>query len=49
LCRPRHPIRPCGSCSFLWKEFTVLDIAYVLAAIAVFAVVGLVAKGVERL
>jgi ABC-type nitrate/sulfonate/bicarbonate transport system permease component len=38
-----------GSCSFLWKEFTVLDIAYVLAAIAVFAVVGLVAKGVERL
>jgi hypothetical protein len=32
-----------------WKEFTVLDIAYVLAAIAVFAVVGLVAKGVERL
>jgi hypothetical protein len=34
---------PCG------KKFTVLDIAYVLAAVAVFAVVGLVAKGVERL
>jgi hypothetical protein len=49
LCRPRHPIRPRGSRSFPWKEFTVLDIAYVLAAIAVFAVVGLVAKGVERL
>jgi hypothetical protein len=39
-----------GSCSFSrGNEFTVLDIAYVLAAIAVFAVVGLVAKGVERL
>jgi hypothetical protein len=31
------------------KESPVLDIVYVLVAIAVFAVVALVARGVERL
>jgi len=31
------------------KEMSVLDIVYVLAAIAVFAVIGLVARGVEKL
>jgi hypothetical protein len=31
------------------KEFSVLDIVYILVAIAVFAVIGLVAKGVEKL
>jgi hypothetical protein len=31
------------------KESSVLDIVYVLVAIALFAVVALVAKGVERL
>jgi hypothetical protein len=31
------------------KESSVLDIVYVLVAIAVFAVVALVARGVERL
>jgi len=33
----------------LGKELSVLDIVYVLAAIAVFAVVALVARGVEKL
>jgi len=33
----------------LRKELSVLDIVYVLAAIAVFAVVALVARGVEKL
>ncbi len=31
------------------KEMSVLDIVYVIAAIAVFAVIGLVARGVEKL
>jgi hypothetical protein len=31
------------------KEMSVLDIVYVLAAVAVFAVIGLVARGVEKL
>jgi hypothetical protein len=31
------------------KELSVLDVVYVLVAIAVFAVIGLVAWGVEKL
>jgi len=33
----------------LGKELSVLDFVYVLVAIAVFAVVALVARGVEKL
>jgi hypothetical protein len=35
--------------SVLGKELSVLDFVYVLAAMAVFAVVALVARGVEKL
>jgi len=49
-CASRWHRIPIGVPKFrLRKELSVLDIVYVLAAIAVFAVVALVARGVEKL
>lgn len=41
--------RPHRAANRLLKESTVLDIVYVLSIIVVFVLVGLVAKGAEKL
>ena len=49
-CASRWHRIPIGVPKFrLRKELSVLDIVYVFVAIAVFAVVALVARGVEKL
>jgi hypothetical protein len=45
---PRLPHQAPRKC-VLGKELSVLDIVYVLTAIAAFAVVGLIARAVEKL
>ncbi|MFD3446386.1 hypothetical protein ACFDTO_17465 [Microbacteriaceae bacterium 4G12] len=52
-CPPRHPCRGIAvrhrRLPLPGEETSVLDVTYVLATLALFAIVGLLAKGVERL
>ena len=49
LLHPRGARTPTGACVLKRLEFSVLDFVSVLGVIAVFALVALVAKGVQKL
>lgn len=49
LLHPQGARTPTGACVLKRLEFSMLDFVYVLGVIAVFVLVALVAKGVQKL